>query len=230
MLNTINSKEKNNKTFRIFLMLTALSYIVVGCASFKSLENYNNNALLQKPLAQLVENPDYKESQPAVISPAIPDRIYRSSDSSFVIDESCKIIKKFEKFAPKSYRCPGGALTVGYGFDIKRVKQRKMSKSEADRHLKRLVRDTKSFIESQLKYSKLTNNQMIALVSFVYNVGEPNFVKSDMLRLINKNKISKAAKEFNRWVYAGSKYKKKLNGLVNRRQIEKSLFTSYKYT
>lgn len=209
-------KEKDNKTFRIFLMLVALSYIAIGCSTSKSLVSYNSQL---EPLSKPVISID---------KPIIKDYYESNTDKKEVVKKSVEIIKRFEQFKSKPYRCPGGALTIGYGFDMKRAKHRRMSEHEASKHLKKLVLETESFIRSKVKNNKLTKNQMIALISFVYNIGEPSFENSTLLKLINKNKINRASKEFNRWVYVNSKHKKKrLNHLVVRRQIEKSIFTTY---
>jgi len=221
MFYTINTLKENliNKTFINFLMLVALSYIVSGCATSRGLSSYNTQQI--KPPIKKIVNLNTTD-----VPKEYPLEYKVSVDKPQVIAESCNIIKRFEQFSPKPYRCPGGALTVGYGFDIKRVKRRRMSEKEASKHLTRLVSDTEAFVRSKV-HNKITKNQMVALISFVYNVGEPSFEQSTMLKYINHNKINKASKEFNRWVYVGSsKHHKTLKNLVARRRIEKSIFNN----
>ncbi|HAA40895.1 MAG TPA: lysozyme [Pseudomonas sp.] len=59
-----------------------------------------------------------------------------------------------------------------------------------------------------------------ALASFVYNVGEPQFKASTLLRKLNAGDARGACAELSRWVYAGGQ---KLQGLVNRRAAEREL-------
>lgn len=59
-----------------------------------------------------------------------------------------------------------------------------------------------------------------ALASFVYNVGEPQFKASTLLRKLNAGDARGACAELSRWVYAQGK---KLQGLVNRRAAEREL-------
>ena len=58
----------------------------------------------------------------------------------------------------------------------------------------------------------MTVNQEVAVISFVYNLGMPNFKKSTLLKRINDGSSDDViAREFNRWVYGGL-YKKDKNG------------------
>lgn len=56
--------------------------------------------------------------------------------------------------------------------------------------------------------------------SFVHNIGEPKFKTSTFVKKANKNDLVGMCNELPRWVYAK---KKKLDGLVNRRNVEKEL-------
>lgn len=68
---------------------------------------------------------------------------------------------------------------------------------------------------------RLTQGQYDALVSFVFNLGETQFYRSTLLRKINAGDCYGAAREFDKWVYAGGK---KLRGLVTRRAREREMF------
>lgn len=63
----------------------------------------------------------------------------------------------------------------------------------------------------------LTQYQEAALISFTYNAGVGNLRSSTMLRKFNSKDYVRACEELTRWVYA---QRKKLNGLVNRRNNE----------
>lgn len=67
----------------------------------------------------------------------------------------------------------------------------------------------------------LTQNQLDALTSFVYNVGFGNFLKSTMLRLINAGDYAGAAQQFIRWNKAAGRV---MPGLTTRRNDEAVLF------
>ncbi|MBD9459129.1 lysozyme [Pseudomonas sp. PDM05] len=66
----------------------------------------------------------------------------------------------------------------------------------------------------------LTETRRAALASFLYNVGEPQFKASTLLRKLNAGDARGACAELSRWVYAKGK---KLSGLVNRRAAEREL-------
>ena len=67
-------------------------------------------------------------------------------------------------------------------------------------------------------------SQLVALRSFVYNIGVPQFQQSDMLDLINAGAPKQQiADQFDRWIYSQGRI---LNNLVQRRQIEKQIYLS----
>ena len=70
----------------------------------------------------------------------------------------------------------------------------------------------------------LNNNQLTALVSFVYNVGIPAFQNSTLLQLLNSGSDKQTvADQFDRWIYSDGAVSQ---GLINRRAKEKALFLS----
>jgi lysozyme len=60
-----------------------------------------------------------------------------------------------------------------------------------------------------------------ALVSFVYNVGEDQFRRSTLLRLLNLKQYIEAGKQFLLWKYDNGKV---VQGLLNRRHKELAFF------
>ncbi len=87
---------------------------------------------------------------------------------------------------------------------------------------KLLFRDVFEFQDAVLNNVKvpLTDNQLTALTSFTYNVGEANLKSSTLLKKLNAGDYEGACKELPRWVYAKGI---KLPGLVKRRQAEMEL-------
>jgi len=69
----------------------------------------------------------------------------------------------------------------------------------------------------------LSQNQYDALVSFVFNVGEHALTISTLLKKLNSSDYKGAADEFLKWNMAGGK---RIQGLANRRELEKKLFES----
>lgn len=87
------------------------------------------------------------------------------------------------------------------------------------------VRDLKYFenIVNEVITVQLTQNQFDALVSFVYNNGETNFIKGTLDDLINAGKWDAAYKKWAEYIYSGGK---PLEGLKKRRQAEIALAKS----
>ncbi|OTG65845.1 lysozyme [Acinetobacter silvestris] len=67
----------------------------------------------------------------------------------------------------------------------------------------------------------LNQNQFDALVSLTYNTGAGAFKDSTLLKRLNAGDYQAAANQFDVWVKAGGKT---MQGLVNRRKVEKLLF------
>ena len=69
----------------------------------------------------------------------------------------------------------------------------------------------------------LNQNQFDALVSLSYNIGIGAFKNSTLLKLLNASDYHAASDQFDVWIKAGGKT---VQGLVNRRAVEKLLFNS----
>lgn len=67
----------------------------------------------------------------------------------------------------------------------------------------------------------LNQNQFDALVAFVFNVGEPQFAGSTLLRVLNAGRPAEAAEHFAEWNHQDGKV---LPGLTVRRSQERELF------
>ena len=136
------------------------------------------------------------------------------------------LIKEFEGLRLDAYLCPAGILTVGYGHVVK-IKDniglgQKITQLRADLFLRDDLRWAEKCVVSLVNV-RLNQNQFDALVSLAFNIGQTNFHRSTLLRVLNSSNYTAAANNFTRWVYAG---KKKLPGLVRRREAERLLFVS----
>lgn len=67
----------------------------------------------------------------------------------------------------------------------------------------------------------LNQHQFDALVSLTYNIGVGAFQRSTLVKLLNTGNYKAASHQFDVWVKAGGKT---VQGLVNRRAIEKAFF------
>lgn len=130
------------------------------------------------------------------------------------------IIRKFEGCKLKSYLCPAGKWTIGYGHTFGVKSGRVISKAEAEVLLDHDYQEALNGVESVVKVP-LTENQLEALTSFVFNLGVGALKGSTLLKKLNAGDIAGAANEFDKWVFAAGV---KLNGLIARRAAEKELF------
>jgi lysozyme len=129
----------------------------------------------------------------------------------------------------KAYLDSGGVPTIGWGstynWDLKRPVRITdvITKDTADKWLKYEATEKLNAVKNLLKV-KINNNQLIALSSLTYNIGINAFRRSTLLKLLN-NKVDKTivAAQFDRWVYDNGQF---IQGLQNRRTIEKQLFLS----
>lgn len=155
--------------------------------------------------------------------------------SKFLID----LIKSYEGLGPRgkvkvgssyrvySYICPAGYPTIGYGRRIqfsehKVLKDKGITLEQAEENLEEDVNRFAGSIKKLIGV-QLQDYQFDALVSFSYNVGIANFKSSTLLKKVNKKDFLGASKEFGRWIYAK---KKKLAGLVSRREAERRMFVN----
>ena len=113
----------------------------------------------------------------------------------------------------------------GYNWDFKRpvIKTDVIDKETAKKWLLLEAQDKYDFVMSKVRVP-VTDNQLLAMASFTYNIGENAFSNSTLLRMLNEGQNKdKVALQFDRWVYAGGKVN---NGLKKRRIAEKQLFLS----
>jgi GH24 family phage-related lysozyme (muramidase) len=140
-----------------------------------------------------------------------------------VSQKGIDLIKKFEGIRLKSYVCPAGVLTIGYGHTGPDVyPNQQITEDEAEKLLRKDTESAQQTVSSFVK-ARINQNEYDALVSFTFNVGPTAFVNSTLLRLLNNGTDRDiVASEFGRWVKAGSD--EAVPGLVRRRGAEKKLF------
>lgn len=129
-------------------------------------------------------------------------------------------IKQWEGLSLKAYSDQGGKITIGYGHTGGIEFGTQISEEQA---IKFLEEDLTIAIERtlQLVLVPLTNNQLAALASFVFNLGPNNLKRSGLLKMLNMKKYREAADQFPLWCHIGLYVSQ---GLLNRRNAEKALF------
>jgi len=138
------------------------------------------------------------------------------------------LIKHFESYEMKAYKCPAGVWTIGWGFT--RVNGLKIKKGDimtlkaADLELIKQLKIYENVVKKVIIINKINQNQYDALVSLCYNIGGSSFRKSDIVQLVNSRNFIGACKIFNLWSKAAGKRSK---GLLRRRMSERNLFCSW---
>jgi lysozyme len=128
------------------------------------------------------------------------------------------------------YKDQAGKDTIGIGHLIKPGEERFLSVTLSPKEIEDLffsdIAQTENTIKSLVKVP-LNENQKIALVSLVFNIGPTAFKNSTLLKLLNDGDYNKASLEFPRWVYITLNGTKQVSkGLQNRRFREQLLFNS----
>lgn len=138
-------------------------------------------------------------------------------------EKAIQLIKEFEGFKGTAYKCPAGVWTIGYGWTHGVKEGDTITESEASE----LVQKEVDTIAGQIKrvlgvsFDTLTENQVCALIDFVYNLGIGNFESSTLCKMIKAGEIQEAGTQFLRWNKVGGKV---LEGLTRRREAELELW------
>ncbi|MGB0934835.1 MAG: lysozyme [Alphaproteobacteria bacterium] len=134
-----------------------------------------------------------------------------------------KLIKHFEGYFPKAYRCPAGLRTIGYGHLIKKGEKfpDRLTHNQAEQLLLNDVKDAESAVHRMITVP-LKQCQYDALVSFTFNLGAGALQRSTLRRKINRHEHEDVPKELMKWVRAGGRI---LGGLVKRRRAEVALYS-----
>lgn len=128
------------------------------------------------------------------------------------------------------YICSAGYWTIGFGnrflFDGREVtsKTAPITKTDADKLFHLYIQNVEREVLSVVKVH-LSDNQLSALVSFVYNLGIGRLKSSTLLKKLNKGDYTGASQEFPKW---NNETKNGVlvpsSGLTKRRKAEQELF------
>lgn len=141
------------------------------------------------------------------------------------------LIKSLEGYKATAYRDDAGVWTIGYGTTringepVVPGMEINVPVAEA---LLRGDTKTATRIVNRTVRAKLAQNQFDALVSFVYNIGEGQWLDSTLLRELNAGRpvVQDYLARFKFVTDPVTKVKKISNGLINRRAKEWAVFNS----
>lgn len=148
-----------------------------------------------------------------------------------------EIIAKHEGFRTKPYLCPANKWTIGHGLTYYPDTGRKVkptdppiTKARSFELVTMVVDETVQFIRSLTPGVDLNQNQIDALVSFIFNIGRDAFKTSTILKKIKIDPDDATIRnEFQKWnkvtvVENGVKKKVVNHGLAVRRKEEANLY------
>lgn len=134
------------------------------------------------------------------------------------------LIKKWEGFREKAYKCPAGVWTIGYGSTrwsngqpVKRGEV--ISKAHAEALLVDYINEQ---INPHIKDLKLKGGQLAAIQSLIYNIGWSAFSRSKCYKALKAKDWPTFIREYD-WFKGGGKV---LPGLLKRRTEELYAFFS----
>jgi lysozyme len=136
-----------------------------------------------------------------------------------------ELIKAWEGCKLKAYKDVAGVWTVGYGLTsragfIEVGPDTVLTQDEADWYLEQVVDKFASDIRPMIA-GQINENQFAAFVSLAYNIGVGAFKRSSALKHFNAGRIELVPDAMRMWKKAGGKT---VQGLINRREAEVSLF------
>lgn len=140
-------------------------------------------------------------------------------------------IEKHEGRKNYAYKDTAGKWTIGVGHLIKLPSEEWMltqmlGEKQINDLFEKDIQTAQNAVKRLVKVP-LTDGQKIALISFVFNLGEGNFQTSTLLSKLNRKDYEGAANEFPKWV--NSRVNGVLTftqGLYNRRIDEQKIFKS----
>ncbi|ENU59680.1 MULTISPECIES: lysozyme [Acinetobacter] len=183
------------------------------------------STLFSKPLNK--HHQAYSGSDIAVAVDTDAEIGFAQDQITHVSPQGVDLICGFEGLELKAYDDGVGVCTIGYGTTIyphgKAVQYGDTCTIEqAKNYMQYDLRRFEQAVSAAVNVP-LNQNQFDALVSLSYNIGIGAFKNSTLLKLLNASDYHAASHQFDVWIKAGGKT---VQGLVNRRAVEKLLFNS----
>ena len=136
--------------------------------------------------------------------------------------QGIELIKQHEGLKLKSYLCPAGIYTIGYGHTRTAAAGLTISRQLAEELLMQDIHFAEIAVNSSGVI--LNQNQFDSLVSFAFNLGSTAFKGSSLLKKIKANASEDEIRyQFSRWVHAKGI---PIPGLIARRTDEANLYFS----
>ncbi len=153
------------------------------------------------------------------------DMLGIATDEMHISPSGIDLIRNFESLRLNAYDDGVGVWTIGYGTTkypngIRVKKGDTCTLEQAKAYMQNDLKAFEQTVNNTVKVP-LNQNQFDALVSLAYNIGSTAFKNSTLVRQLNEGNYKAAANQFNVWVNAGGK---RMQGLVNRRAAERTLF------
>ena len=148
-----------------------------------------------------------------------------ATDEMHISPSGIDLICSFEGKRLTAYDDGVGVWTIGFGTTvypngIKVMKGDTCTEAQAKAYMAHDLKKFETAVNNAVTVP-LSQNQFDALVSLAYNIGTNAFSKSTLVKKLNANDNRAAADQFDVWVNADGK---RMQGLVNRRTVEKALF------
>jgi lysozyme len=135
-----------------------------------------------------------------------------------------ELIADAEGLSLTAYRCPAGLPTIGWGQTEDVRLGMVWTKQQADEDL---CRSLQSRVRDVLAACTVapSGNELGAMCSFQYNIGQANFLKSTVLKAHNRSDRQSASRAFGLWNQATvNGVRQELRGLTSRRAAEAALY------
>jgi lysozyme len=133
-------------------------------------------------------------------------------------------IRQWEGCELTAYNDIGGRLSVGIGHLVTDDDDITLGDTITQQEADDFFNDDFSYAADSVKdlvHVTLNDNQLIALVSLVFNIGVGAFSSSTLLKILNAGDFAGAAQEFLKWDHCNGVVSQ---GLLNRRKAEMALF------
>jgi lysozyme len=164
-------------------------------------------------------------NKPAITAPIIkPEDNHKSSYPPSMPQCGIDLIKSVESLRLEAYLDQRGIPTIGYGHTLGVKITDTCTPFQADLWLRSDLTWAWSALLAHVKIT-LTQNQWGALLSFVFNLGETNFLKSGVYRALAKGdtqSVPRLMKEWDKTTIHGELVSN--HGLANRRAKEAALW------
>ena len=155
----------------------------------------------------------------ALVISLSPQKVSENETFRWVDHSTIALIEHFEGKRYKAYQDSEGNWTIGVGHLIQPkthyLLHRELSEDEVMGILHRDLEKCSKALESSLN-AGVTRSQINALLSLCHNIGTDSFLKSEVLRHLNRGNIHQAADSFLNWANPPV--------LKKRREIERKLF------